>query len=128
VNYTKQVFLKPLAGKSFFVRLLYTLLNTERVFNPQLFIDSIAAEMQKTNNYKKLVNNMILMFSILHSEHIKGYKILIDGKLGGSKGKATKQIFKLQNKEKIPIQTFAKNISYALGVARTPAGLFGIRM
>lgn len=127
-DYTRHVFLKPVAGKNFFVRLLHALLSTERIFNPQLFIDLIATEMQKTNNYRKLVNNMILMFSVLHSEHIMGYKILIDGKLGGSKQKSTKQIFKLQNKEKIPIQTFTKNVSYALGVARTPAGLFGIRM
>jgi hypothetical protein len=128
IDYTKHIFLKSVAGKNFFTRLLYLLLNSERVFNPQLFINLIASEMQKTNNYKKLVNNMIFMFSTLHSEHIMGYKILIDGKLGGSKGKSTKQIFKLQNKEKIPIQTFTKKVSYALGVARTPAGLFGIRM
>lgn len=128
IDYTKQNFLKSLVGKSFFIRLLHALLNTERIFNPQIFIDLIATEMQKTNNYKKLVRNMVLMFSALHSEHIMGYKIVIDGKLGGSKGKSTKQIFKMQRKEKIPVQTFTKNISYALGVARTSAGLFGIRM
>jgi len=128
VRYANQAFLKPLGKKDFFIRLLYALLNTERIFNPQSFIDLVAMEMQKTNSYRKVVNNMISMFAVLHSEHIMGYKVLIDGKLGGSKGKSTKQIFKLQNKEKIPVQTFSKKISYALGVARTPAGLFGIRM
>ena len=127
-NYQTHVFLKPLAGKNFFIRLLYTLLNMERIFNPQVFIDLIATEMQKTTNYRHLVGNMIYMFSILHSKHIMGYKVLIDGKLGGSKGQSSKQIFKLQRKEKIPVQTFKKNVSYALGVARTRAGLFGIRM
>jgi hypothetical protein len=127
-NYRRQGFLKPLASKSFFIRLLHALLNIERVFEPKLFVELLATEMQQTKDYRKLAKNMISMFSILHSEHIMGYKILIDGKLGGSKGKSTKQIFKLQNKEKIPIQTFTKKVSYALGVARTPAGLFGIRM
>jgi hypothetical protein len=127
-NHRKQVFLKPIAGKDFFIRVLHALLNIERIFNPQLFVDLLANEMQKTKDYRKLAKNMIVMFSILHSEHIMGYKFLIDGKLGGSKKKSTKQIFKLQNKEKIPIQTFTKKVSYALGVARTPAGLFGIRM
>jgi len=127
-NYRRQGFLKPLASKSFFIRLLNALLNIERVFEPKLFVELLATEMQQTKNYRKLAKNMISMFSVLHSEHIMGYKILIDGKLGGSKGKSAKQIFKLQNKEKIPIQTFTKKVSYALGVARTPAGLFGIRM
>jgi len=127
-NYQQHFIMNRFAQKDFFHRVLFAFLTTKRQISPQVVADIIASEMARhKKKHMSLLYSINDMFGVLHSEHIKGYKILIDGKING-RNKTTKQIFRLYNRAKIPFQDFGNRISYALGVSRTYTGLFGIRV
>lgn len=119
--------LKRAAEGHFFKRLLFAFLNTSRYMAPQLIADLIAHELTIPRKHKALLRNINTLFDAIHSKYILGYKIVVDGKLNGVM-KSTKQIIKFKGKDKMPVQEFHTRVLYALGVSRTYAGLFGVRV
>jgi hypothetical protein len=126
-KFKKKLFLKRFYKDDFFWKLLSSVINTQKYMFPQILADFLATELTFDRKHRRLLRNFKLIFSAFRSDYIMGYKILVDGKLNGVM-KTTKQVLKLQNKEKVPVQTFDKKISYALGVSRTFAGLFGVHV
>jgi ribosomal protein S3 len=102
-------------------------LNIQRYMLVQLIADLIAIEITSHHKHKRTLRSINSLFNEVHPKHILGYKFLLDGKING-RMKTNLQVFKFKNKDTIPIQEFNKRVLYALSVARTYTGLFGIHV
>jgi hypothetical protein len=117
--------LRRAAEGSFFKRLLFAFITTQAASSPQLVADLIATELAIPRRHKGLLRNINALFNAILPKNLTGYKILIDGKLQG-KLETDTLIINFQRKEKVPFQEFNKRVSYAISIARTYTGLFGV--
>lgn len=119
--------IKHLKNRQFFKRLTFAFINVSLHSNPQLIADMIAFEMAKAKKHKKLLNDIENLLTAVKPSELYSFKIVVHGKID-AKAKATSHAFQYLGRDLMPMQTFAKNVSYALGVSRTYTGLFGIKV
>jgi len=116
-------------NRSFFKRCIFSFVAAHGQLNAQFLADLIAFEIEQVteDRHKKLIEDMERFFETVRSRTICAYKVVVNGKIGAS-DKTKTQTFKYRKRHTISMQQFDKRISYALGVARTYTGLFGVNV
>ncbi len=105
--------------------LQYKIINDIPYGNAQLLAKYIASQKQGLKlQLKKLLLNLRLLIRNQNRNTIKGYKIKISGRIGGSEMARTK----IYSKGAMPLQTISKYVDYGIHSSYTKVGLLGIKV
>ena len=107
-------------------------MNSNSPMHPQAIADLIAFEIEQVEDdkHKKLIKDLEKLVKTMKPRSLYAYKIVINGKIGAGE-KTTTETFQHKRKRRdflISMQSFHNRITYALGVARTYTGLFGVNV
>jgi ribosomal protein S3 len=95
-----------------------------KFLNPQILADTIANEIERTKNHRRILYNISDFLSKLRSFQLLAYKIIIHGKINAA---TRTKVFFIKHRD-VPVQRFNKRLTFALSQARARTGTFGIKV
>jgi hypothetical protein len=112
----------------FFKRLLYVFMNFQQNMDAQLIVDLIAKEITLSKSALVFIHQVNIILEAIKPRFLYGYRIALSGKLKKRDLRASVRVVKFQGKDFVPVKQFNKRVLYALGVARTLKGVYGIKL